>query len=91
VRHSRRDESCERIGALHAALDYYEYLSWLFNYNRLTAVTGSRDFFGERMIGGWRLGRHYFGQDELRVRYRELQRFVRDTPRAERGADACAR
>jgi len=41
------------------------------------------------MIDGWRLGRHFLGQDELRLRYPELERFVRDTPRAERGDDPC--
>lgn len=63
--------------ALRAALDYYQHLAWLFNHGRLT-VTGSRDFFAGRMIDGWRLGRHYLGQDELRIRYRELDRFARD-------------
>jgi hypothetical protein len=74
--------------ALRAALDYYEYLSWLFNHGRLT-VGDSRAFFGKRMIDGWRLGRHFLGQDELRIRYRQLERFVRDTPRGERGDDVC--
>jgi hypothetical protein len=74
--------------ALHEALDYYEYLSWLFNRGRLT-VTGARDFFGPRMIDGWRLGRHFLGQDELRLRYRQLERFVRDTPRDKIGLDGC--
>lgn len=74
--------------ALRAGLDYYEYLSWLFNHDRLT-VTDSREFFGMRMIDGWRLGRHFFGADEMRLRYTELDRFVRDTPRAKRGANPC--
>jgi hypothetical protein len=73
---------------LHAALDYYEYLSWLFNHGCLT-VAGSREFFGRRMIDGWRLGRHFLGQDEVRLRYRQLDRFVRDTPRAQLGDDGC--
>jgi hypothetical protein len=75
--------------SLHAALDYYEYLSWLFNRGRLT-VPGARDFFGVRMIDGWRLGRHFLGHDELRLTYRQLDRFVRDTPRDKMGPDACA-
>ena len=74
--------------ALRAGLDYYEYLSWLFNHDRLT-VTDSRAFFGMRMIDGWRLGRHFFGADEMRLRYKELNRFVRATPRAKRGDDPC--
>jgi hypothetical protein len=74
--------------SLHEALDYYEYLSWLFNDGRLT-VTGSRDFFGRRMIDGWRMGGHFLGHDELRLRYRELDRFVRDTPRDKIGSDTC--
>ena len=74
--------------ALRAALDYYEYLAWLFNHGRLT-VTGSRDFFGGRMIDGWRMARHFLGQDELKLRYRELDQFVRDTPHVQRGPDGC--
>jgi hypothetical protein len=74
--------------ALLAGLDYYSYLSWLFNHDRLT-VAGSRDFFGERLIYGWRLGRHFFGADEMRLRYKELNRFVRDTPQAKRGDNPC--
>jgi hypothetical protein len=74
--------------SLHEALDYYEYLSWLFNHGRLT-VGGGRDFFGVRMIDGWRLGRHFLGQDELRLRYRQLDRFVRDTPRDKTGSYTC--
>jgi hypothetical protein len=74
--------------SLHEALDYYEYLSWLFNHGRLT-VTAARDFFGVRMIDGWRLGRHFLGRDELRLRYRELDRFVRATPHDRTGSDAC--
>lgn len=74
--------------ALHEGLDYYEYLAWLFNHDRLT-VTDSRGFFGMRMIDGWRLGRHLFGQDEMRDRYKELERFVRETPLAERGQPPC--
>jgi hypothetical protein len=76
--------------AVHAALDYYEYLAWLFNHGRLT-VSDSRAFFRGRMTDGWRLGRHFFGHDELRVRYRELERFVRTTPARERGEPACGR
>ena len=90
------DARCETIApldrrgdvALRAALDYYEYLSWLFNHGRLT-VRDSRAFFGKRMIDGWRLGRHFLGQDEIRIRYRQLERFVADTPRGERGDDVC--
>jgi hypothetical protein len=74
--------------SLHEALDYYEYLSWLFNHDRLT-VTGARDFFGGRMIDGWRLGSHLLGEDELRVRYRQLARFVRDTSRDDAAPDGC--
>ena len=74
--------------ALHAALDYYEYLSWLFNHGRLT-VGDSRAFFGKRMIDGWRLGHHFLGQDVLRVRYRQLERFVRE-PRAASAATTSA-
>jgi hypothetical protein len=77
----RRDSA-----SLHEALDYYEYLSWLFNHGRLT-VTGARDYFGERMIDGWRLGRHFLGRDELRLRYGQLERFVRETPRGKAGLD----
>ena len=73
--------------ALRAALDYYQYLAWLFNHGRLT-VTDSRDFFGERMIDGWRLGRLFFG-DEMAIRYGELDRFVRATPPGDRD-DGCA-
>jgi hypothetical protein len=75
--------------ALRGALDYYEYLSWLFNHRRLT-VSDSRAFFAERMIDGWRLGRHFLGQDEMRLRYRELDRFAHATPRTQRGEDPCA-
>jgi hypothetical protein len=73
--------------ALHEGLDYYEYLSWLFNHGRLT-VAGSRDFFGVRMIDGWRVGRHFFGE-EVPARYKELDRFVRETPLAKRGENPC--
>jgi hypothetical protein len=38
--------------ALRAALDYYEYLAWLFNRDRLT-VEDSRTFFSNRMNEGW--------------------------------------
>jgi hypothetical protein len=74
--------------AVHEALDYYDYLSWLFNHDRLT-VTGSREFFGARMIDGWRLGRHYLGEIEMRGRYEELERFVRATPRSQRSESPC--
>ena len=74
--------------ALHAGLDYYEYLAWQFNHGRLT-VGGARDFFGPRMIDGWRMGRHLLGRDEMRIVYGELERFVRETPLSERGADPC--
>jgi len=71
-----------------AGLDYYEYLAWLFNHGRVT-VTGSRVFFAERMIEGWRLGRHFYGNELVRDRYAELERFVRATPAAQRGDGGC--
>lgn len=75
--------------ALLAGLDYYEYLAWLFNHDRMT-VTGSRVFFAPRLIEGWRLGQHFYGGDLVRDRYGELERFVRATPRGERGvSSAC--
>jgi hypothetical protein len=74
--------------AVRAALDYYEYLAWLFNHRRLT-VTNSRPFFGSRMIVGWRLARHYLGQDRLSHVYPELTRFVHDTPRGDRPPSVC--
>lgn len=68
----------EERGTLRVALDYYEYLAWLFNRKRVT-VAGSRPFFSERMISGWRLGRHHLGLVQLREKYRELTAFVYDT------------
>lgn len=78
----------ESASALLAGLDYYEYLSWLFNRERLT-VKDSRDFFAERMTDGWRMARHFYGGDVVRDRYGELERFVRDTPRGQRGELDC--
>ncbi len=72
-----------------AGLDYYEYLSWLFNHGRLT-VADARGFFGPRMIDGWRLGRKFLGAEYVRDAYRELERFVRDTHRTQRGPNPCA-
>jgi hypothetical protein len=76
--------------SVHAALDYYDYLAWQFNHGRFT-VAGSRGFFGARMIDGWRLGRHFLGEIEMRSRYGELERFVRATPHARRGESPCRR
>jgi hypothetical protein len=90
------DQRCQRGAApskrgtvaLNAALDYYEYLSWLFNHGRLT-VGDSRAFFAERMVVGWRLGRHLLGHDVMRIQYPQLERFVRDTPPHQRGSSPC--
>jgi hypothetical protein len=41
------------------------------------------------MIDGWRMGRHFLVHDELRLRYRELDRFVRDTPHDTTGSAGC--
>jgi hypothetical protein len=89
----RCDPAAPQLGvgedaSLHEALDYYEYLSWLFNHDRLT-VTDARDYFAGRMIDGWRLGRHFLGNDELRLRYRQLDLFVRDTPHDKIGSYTC--
>jgi hypothetical protein len=75
--------------AVRSALDYYEYLAWLFNNDRLT-VSGSRAFFGGRMIDGWRLARHYLGSGQLTLLYPQLTRFVERTPAAQRPPH-CAR
>jgi hypothetical protein len=75
--------------AVRAVLDYYEYISWLFNHGRLT-VASSREFFGGRMIAGWRLARHYLGSDQLAGLYPELTAFVRETPRRQLPPNVCA-
>jgi hypothetical protein len=72
--------------ALYAALDYYEYLAWLFNHQRLN-VEDSRRFFSPRMIDGWRLARRYLGGDEVRHEYVELEKFVGDSTK--RSPDPC--
>lgn len=72
-----------------AALDYYEYLSWLFNRGRLT-VASSREFFSGRMIAGWRMARHYLGSEQLGDLYPELTRFVKQTPMAQRPLNPCS-
>ncbi|MDX6683368.1 MAG: hypothetical protein QOG94_3407 [Solirubrobacteraceae bacterium] len=86
----QRDAAPSKLGgvALRSALDYYEYLSWLFNHDRLT-VGDSRAFFAERMVDGWRLGRHLLGHDVMRIKYPQLERFVRDTPLHQRGSSPC--
>jgi len=62
---------------LFVALDYYEYLAWLFNEEQLT-VEGARDHFDDRMIAGWNIaGKNY---ETLRDgTYRQLARFVKET------------
>ena len=74
--------------ALLAALDYYEYLAWLFNGDRLT-ITNSRAFFGQRMIDGWRLARRYLGGDVVSHNYVELTRFVHESPREDWPPNDC--
>lgn len=73
---------------LRAALDYYEYLGWLFNHRRVT-LAQSRTFFGVRMIDGWRLATRYLGREQVALLYPELSRFVRETSRADQPPDLC--
>jgi hypothetical protein len=61
-----------------ASVRYYEYLAWLFNHKRLT-VDKSRDYFGVRMINGWRLALRWHGRAELKDESPELTRFVDET------------
>ncbi len=62
---------------LFVALDYYEYLAWLFNEEQLT-VDGARDYFDDRMIAGWNVAGKNF--EELRnENYKQLAEFVKDT------------
>lgn len=60
-----------------AALDYYDYLAWHFNEGRLT-VKGSRKYFGDRMIDGWRVANLHI-PGEIDARYAQLRRFVAET------------
>lgn len=81
--------SASTDAVVRVALDYYEYLSWLFNRGRLT-VASSREFFAGRMIAGWRMARHYLGGDQLADLYPELTRFVKQTPQAQRPLNPCS-
>ena len=73
---------------LFAALDYYEYLAWLFNRGRLTIRT-AREYWAPNMIDAYRLGQVYFPQVAIEERYPELKRFRHQTDRALFPTDPC--
>jgi len=65
---------------LFAALDYYEFLAWLFNRNRLT-IGSAREYWAPNMVEAYRLGNVFFARGEIDSRYPELRHFrVRAEP-----------
>lgn len=68
---------------LRSSLSYYEYLAWLFNHDRLK-VDDARQFFGHRMISGWRLGKGFLGLADMKETFPELTRFYDASTAAER-------
>jgi hypothetical protein len=65
---------------LFAALDYYEFLAWLFNHRRLT-IDSAREYWAPNMIDAYRLGHVFYARGVIDSRYPELRHFrVRTEP-----------
>jgi len=64
--------------ALNAAIEYYEYLAWLFNSGRLD-IEGARSYFAPRMIDGWKIARAFYPDPVFAKAHAELATFVRET------------
>ena len=75
--------------AVFAAFDFYEYLAWLFNTDRLT-IASAREYWAPNMIDAYSLGTTYFARADIEERFPELTRFRRRTERSLWPPDPCA-
>jgi hypothetical protein len=69
-------------------LHYYEYLSWLFNHDRLD-IADARAFFAPRMVDGWNLAERFYDEANLSAEYPQLARFVEETRKEDRPVPRC--
>lgn len=69
------------------ALNYYDYLAWLFNHDQITLESAKR-YWGPDMLDVYDLGRKFTGP-HVDVLYTELARFERasDLPRPPDGCE----
>ncbi|MEA2365936.1 MAG: hypothetical protein QOE69_3138 [Thermoleophilaceae bacterium] len=68
------------------ALNYYDYLAWLFNHDQIT-LQSAKDYWGPDMLDVYELGKKFTGS-YVDVAYAELARFNR-TAHVARQPDAC--
>lgn len=68
------------------ALNYYDYLAWLFNHEQITLET-AKQYWGPDMLDVYGLGRKFTGS-HVDVLYAELARFDRTTD-VPRPPDSC--
>jgi hypothetical protein len=71
---SRQDEA-----AIAAALQYYDFLAWLFN-ERYVAMDSAKRYWTDSMLEAQDLAATFFGLDETNRRWPELARFKRAIP-----------
>lgn len=69
---SLNDSEEARLGD---ALNYYDYLAWLFNHDQIT-LESAKDYWGPDMLDVYDLGRKFTGP-HVAVAYGELARFTR--------------
>jgi hypothetical protein len=62
-----------------AAVQYYDYLAWLFNQHHIT-MQAARSYWTPSMLDAYELAADYYGPALIRSRFAELDRFKSAAP-----------